>query len=310
MSLNDTTYLEEVKRVPITDYASKIGFHIVAKSGKYVSIKEHDSVRIDVYKNAFWRNSNGVSGGVIDFAMEFGGCMSAKDAIAEIASMYGIERNKEYTPTYTTKYEKSKEEKPKRVAGDVLLPERAKESKVVWSYLMNERCIDKSVLYYFRSHRMLYQDTHRNCVFHTEKFACMRSTGGQKFAIDAEGCDYNECFFFKGKADADTLFVCEGVIDIMSVMTMMCREGKRYTDNAYLALSGVNKADSIFFHLEKEEGIKRVVLCFDNDTAGEKAYAEVSERLAKEYPNIEVVKYNAPHCKDWNDYLQSISKEK
>ena len=49
---------EEIKRqVRIEDFAERyFGFSIVRK-GKYLSLKEHDSVIIDPSRNCFWRNS-------------------------------------------------------------------------------------------------------------------------------------------------------------------------------------------------------------------------------------------------------------
>jgi hypothetical protein len=306
--MSDTSYLDQIRNVPITDFAGRLGFHLVKKSNRYFSLKEHDSVIINVSKNAFWRNSTGASGGVIDFAMEFCNCATPKAAMDEIASIYGIERNKEYTPTYNLSYASAGETRSARAKGDVKFPERAESNKIAWAYLQNERCIDKSVLYYFLSHHMFYQDIHRNCVFHTSRFACVRSTGSKKFAIDAEGCDYEECFFFKGQAEADTLYVCESVINIMSLMTIMVREKQRYSSNAYLALSGATKTDSIFFHLDREPQITTVFLCFDNDNAGDLAFTKVSDRMKQDYPEIHVVRHNSPTGNDWNDHLKNISK--
>lgn len=307
-------YIENVRSVPITDYAMRIGIPLV-KIGKYYSIKGNDSVRIDPMKNAFWRNSRfsmgsgdrAWTGGVIDFAMAFGGCIDAKTAIKEIADMYGIEHRKEYVPTYQQPIVEERQ-KPKRKAGDVEYPKKAEDIKKAWRYLFHERKINISVLKYFVAKKMLYQDTHGNCVFCTDKFACMRSTFGKKFAIDASGCDYNECFFFKGKNASDTMIVAESVIDIMSLMSLMCDNGKRYVDYAYLALTGTNKIESIFYHLDKEPQIKKVVLGFDNDEAGEIAYRAVIEKISKEYPQIKVEKRVAPSAKDWNEYLQKIKE--
>lgn len=308
----DNSYLDNIKNVPIIDYASRIGLHVVGlHSPKYATLKEHDSVRIDMQKNCFWRNSNNHSGSIVDFAMEFSNCSSSKEAIYEIAGMYGIEREKEYTPTYSKPtVATDSSSRPPRKAGEVEYPQKAGSSSKAWNYLLNDRKIERSVLYYFRSHGMFYQDTHNNCVFKTDKFACMRSTGGKKFAIDAKGCDYNEGFFFKGNADAHKMYVCEGVIDIMSVMSMKCKQNERYTECAYLGLSGVGKHDSIYYHLDNDLNIDTVSLCFDNDEAGRDTYKQVSEKLANSYPHIKVETNFAPTGKDWNEHLINISATK
>lgn len=308
-------YIDNIKNVPITDYALRIGMSLT-RIGKYYSIKGYDSVRIDPSKNAFWRNSRfsmgsgdrNWTGSVIDFAIAFGGCADAKSAIKEIAEMYGIERSKDYKAVYQKPIVEN-EAKPKRKAGEVKYPEKASNNNKAWRYLFHERKINNSVLKYFVAKKMLYQDTHDNCVFNTERFACMRSTWGKKFAIDAEGCDYKECFFFKGKNASDTLVVAESVIDIMSIMTVMCDKGLRYVDYSYLALTGTNKIESIFYHLDNEPQIKKIALCFDNDTAGENAYNAVVDILKEKYSYIQFKKMTSPQGKDWNEYLQ-IVKEK
>lgn len=305
-------FIDNVRSVPITDYAQRIGYSL-GRIGKYYYIKGHDSVRIDPQKNAFWRNSQFSmghgdktwTGGVIDFAIAFNNCPDAKTAIKEIAEMYGIERTKEYVPTYQKPVIK-KNGQPKRDAGNVKFPEKATDNKRVWRYLFHERKINTSVLKYFLAKKMLYQDMHGNCVFTTNKFACMRSTCGKRFAIDAEGCDYNECFFFKGKNASDTMVVAEAVIDLMSIMTLMCDKGVRYVDYTYLALTGTNKIESIFYHLDKEPQLKRVVLCLDNDEAGMKACNEITTVLGEKYADIEVVIETVPIGKDWNEYLKNI----
>lgn len=44
------------EEIPIADIAREMGFSVV-KKGRYLSLKEHDSVIIDTERNCFWRNS-------------------------------------------------------------------------------------------------------------------------------------------------------------------------------------------------------------------------------------------------------------
>lgn len=310
----DNSYRDTIRSIPITDYAERLGMHIRSvASGRYVSLKEHDSVRIDLQKNCFWRNSTNASGSIIDFALEFqneSGCYSAKEAMDSIAEMYGIERSKmrdssrEYAPPKPFKtYEAEKPMEKKLMLPSPKVVDGKPTSKRAWHYLVDERKIDKGVVNFFRHRGMLYQDEHNNCVFKTNDFACLRSTGGKKFAIDVSGCNYDEGFFFRGKNESNKLYVCEGVIDIMSVMSLRAMQKQMYTDSMYLALSGVGKTDCIYNHLNNEPTVNTVYLCFDNDEAGRKAHAEVKQKLAEDYPNIKVVDCFAPRGKDWNEYL-------
>lgn len=305
-------FQENVKAVPITDYAERSGYSLV-RMGKYYSLKEHDSVRIDPDRNCFWRNSRfqkgqkGSAGSVIDFAIEFNGARDAKDAMRQIASLYGIEGDKGATVEYKKPEPVKREKALERRVGNVILPDRDKDNRCVYAYLLKTRAIDHSVIRYFLGKKMLYQDVHKNCVFHTKQiFGCVRGTNdANRFIADLEGCDYNECFFIRPNAKANTLIVAESVIDIMSIMTQMVREGKRYTDYSYLAIAGTGKMPSLFIHLMKEPKINAVVLAFDNDEAGQKASRIAEAGLLESGFNGRYAVASAPSGKDWNDYVKA-----
>lgn len=310
------SFIDNIKAIPITDYAARCGYTLVKKGNRYVSLKEHDSVMIDVYKNCYWRNSVfikgaknrvGASGSIIDFAMEFGGFKEPKKAMRELAALYNISGDeapikREYK-TVVAEYESKKK---KRKVGDLELPPKAEDSKIVYRYLLNERKIDISVIRYFLAKKMLYQDAkYGNCVFVSHRFGCVRSTVG-KFVQDLEGCDYNECFFFRPSANSKTLVVAESVIDIMSIMTQFVKEKKRYTNYCYLALAGTNKLLSLFYHLEQEGDIEHLLLAFDNDEGGRKAQAAALEGLQKINFGGTVEIFTAPSGKDWNEYIKAL----
>lgn len=308
------SFIDNIKSIPIIDYAQRCGYTLVRKGQRYVSLKEHDSVMIDVHKNCFWRNSvfqKGMSGGagsVIDFAMEFMGYERNK-ALRELAVLYGIEGDKK---PLKQEYKAAPKpaEFPKREIGDLELPPKADNSKAVFRYLLKERKIDNSVIRYFLAKKMLYQDAvYSNCVFVSHKFACVRSTGGKRFAIDVSGCDYNECFFFRPSNAAHTLIVSEGVIDIMSIMTQFVRENKRYTEYCYLALTGTNKLPSLFYHLSKEKDIDHIMLAFDNDSAGKIALEAALAGLQEIEFNGTVEIFTPPSEKDWNAYVKVTATE-
>lgn len=305
-------FLDNIKNIPVTDFAERCGYTLVRK-GKYYSLREHDSVIIDTAKNCFWRNSrfakgySGGAGSVIDFAMEFCGASDAKEAIRQIASMYGIEG--ENKPTVEFKKPVAAEpQKKERKIGDVVLPEQDENNRRVYAYLLKTRGIAQSVIRYFLGKKMLYQEKeYKNCVFHTGTvFGCVRATReNSSFKLDLEGCDYNECFFFRGSNAADTLIVAESVIDVMSIMTHFCNEKRKYTDFCYLALAGTGKVESVAYHIEKEaengNPFKKILVATDNDEAGELA-AEHITMIANSF-GVESERFAAPSEKDWNEYI-------
>ena len=283
---------------------------------------EHDSVIIDENRNCFWRNSRFVSGSkghagsVIDFAIEFNGAEDVKDAMKQIAQLYGIEGDKKPKVSFqNTKPVSCVTKDPKEYkSGHIVLPERDSNISRVYAYLLNTRKIERSVIRYFLGKDMLYQDTHKNCVFHTgTSFGCVRGTDKDKrFIRDLDGCDYNECFFFRGSENADTLVVSEAVIDTMSIMTQFYRERKLYKDFCYLSLSGVNKLGSVFYHINKEKDaghpIKRVLIATDNDEAGNIAAQKIMDEL--NHSDVICERYSPPKGKDWNEYIVLCSADR
>lgn len=131
------------REIPITDYAEKLGFHLLRK-GRYFSLKEHDSVMIDAGRNAFWRNSTGAKGSVIDFCLEFGGAVNVSDAMRILSEMYGIHTDGEraqnvQVPTVVPP-------KRERAASEGLeLPPKADNVRAVFRYLIHERRIQKAL---------------------------------------------------------------------------------------------------------------------------------------------------------------------
>lgn len=305
-------FLENIKAVPITDYAQRSGFQLVRK-GKYFSLKEHDSVMIDVNKNCFWRNSRfskgykGAAGSVIDFAIEFNGAADVKDAMKQIAALYGIEGDGKAKVKFETPKIPQEQSHRQYAKGSIELPEKSADNRCVYGYLLKTRKIEQSVIKYFLAKKMLYQDVRRNCVFHTGTvFGCVRGTDTtRRFVADLEGSDYNECFYFRGRNDAKTLVVAESVIDVMSIMSHFYKKNVRYVDYGYLALTGTNKIASVFYHLQKEQvGGKpytHVLIATDSDEAGEIAATRIAEELSK--MGISSERFAAPSGKDWNEYL-------
>jgi len=309
-------FLDNVKSIPITDLADRMGFTLVRK-GRYFSLREHDSVIIDTQKNCFWRNSvfaqgfKGGSGSSIDFFMEFGNEPDYKRAMRQLAQMYDIEGEKLPRTAYR------KPEPPKvetqavkeRSPGVVALPPKNDRNDDVFRYLLG-RGISQSVIKYFLARKMLYEDERRNCVFVSphRDFACLRSTGGKRFVKDCEGSNYDQCLFFKGRANARTLYVAESVIDIMSVMTYLQMQEEWYGNYAFLALSGTNKIHSLFIHLKQEPQIREVILCLDWDKSGEEADQKAIQGMKEiGFPGVwKVQKPPVEGFKDWNDYIKSL----
>ena len=302
--------LNEIKRdVSIVEYARIIGLHPV-KIGRYYTLKEHDSVRINPDKNIFVRNSTGECGSVVDFAMAFAG-LNFKDAINEISKYTGAgvsEISNSADVTVKKEYEKDK-------AFSLKLPEQDSNMKNVFAYLCKTRGIDQQIVQEMVEKKALYQDIHKNCVFVSReesgkpKFASIRGTNTyKKFVADAFGCDYSYGLRLPSNGKS-SLIVTESAIDSMSVMNLIKLNGNDYHDYDFIALSGVGKGETVVKNAVVSKGYSRVYLCLDNDDAGRKASIHLKENIEKATGIIDV-KIQLPRMgKDYNDMLIAV-KEK
>ncbi|MGL5972745.1 MAG: DUF3991 and toprim domain-containing protein [Oscillospiraceae bacterium] len=293
--------IQLIKNIPIETYANYLGFTLVDK-GKYISLKEHDSVMIDKDKNKFNRYSNGVNGDIIDFAQEFTN-MSISQCINDLKSFALIDNNYINKTIFKETIPKKQNDKLKE---KIILPKKDINIKNIYAYLVSSRCIDKWVVSNLIKNRNLYQDVNKNCVFVSYdknkkvKFACTRGSNNKyKFIGDIKNSDYNHCFFIDN--NASTLIVTESVIDSMSIMTLLINENKNIENYNFLALSGVSKINSVKYHIESKPNINKLILALDNDTSGRLATQKIKDLLKD--CNITKTEFLPPNYKDWNEEL-------
>lgn len=285
--------------IPIHEYAQQIGF-TVQRVGNYYTLKEHDSVRINPNKNVFTQNSTGVKGSIIDFVMHFENIDKAA-AIDKLAKYIGADTKYSLTPIQNFAQQFTDKEKI-----PLVLPEKAKTMKNIFAYLINTRKIDSQIVNHWVRNGNLYQDTHNNCVFVTvdkygkANFASQKGTNTSKpFQADVKGSDYNCCHFINN--NAKSLIVCEAVIDLMSVQTILKANGRNLNNYNYLSLNGTAKTHAILNALQRSN-TETVILATDNDKAGEKARTELRALASKFDENIKFVDF-IPNEKDWNAEL-------
>jgi hypothetical protein len=297
--------------ISLLDYAQRSGFTPI-KKGKYYSLKEHDSVMIDVGKNCYWQNSIpgvgsciGKQGDVIDFAVNFNG-LSFSDAVKELS---------EEVPDDYNIHKKRKESSHSNIRTELILPPHSENMRKIYAYLIQTRHIAPEVIQELVNQKMLYQDTRGNCVFvgydvknpNEPVFACKRGSNTYKpFYGDVSGSNYERCFYLN--YNSKKLVISESIIDAMSVMTLMCKKWKDYN---YLALAGIGKWEAVKFYLENQN-IKEVYITTDNDRGGIGAAKQICRYIKEYYPNI-ICRWKLPpkeKGKDWNNVLQTIIQKK
>lgn len=300
-------FLAKIKSVPIIEYANMLGFTVI-KRGHYYSTKEHDSLSIDPESNYYWRNSQiretgkVERGSIIDFAMYYDPSIHNKgEAFSKLAKMVN------FTEPFLAIQRPQKDKGPVELE----IPSHGDTMKHAIAYLEKTRKIDHDIVQWFIDNKRLYEDNFHNCVFVSfdkngkENFICKRGTNTYKrFVGDAEGCDYNTCYFINNHAK--TLISSEAVIDEMSIMSLLKSKGRDLKDYNYHALSGCDKWESVLYILEHNPNIDTLVLGYDNDDTGLSTNLVVKKALEeKKWPG-KIIDFIPEKEKDWNKEWQTF----
>lgn len=311
--ISNEELISEIKnQVQITEYAREHGFTLIRK-GRYYTLAQHDSVRIDTTKNYYWRNSipgkSGVGKGdsIIGFAAEFVHNGDLHEALKEL-------KERIYIPEHYTPQPKGQLKEKQLVKQELILPERGKNMRRVYAYLTKSRYIAPEIVQDFVDRKMLYQDVNGNCVFVAydsggkPNFASLRGTlSDVRFLGDLEGCDYKKGFCINNQSEK--LIVTESVIDAMSVMTILQAQGKDWKAYDYLPLGGTGKYEPIL-NLLKEYPKQEVHLAEDHDLSGVESMQHIQELLKREGMSAEQIHCHVPeNAKDWNEALMNYAKK-
>lgn len=265
--------------------------------------KEHDSLKIS---NGKWHWFSRHIGGknALDYLIKVKG-VSFPEAVALLTNTPPV------TITPTAEIRKAPHE--------FEMPALHSDIQRVKRYLMG-RGIDGRLIEYCHKHGMLFEDSkYHNCVFigrdenGKPKYGALRSTTTD-FKLDITGSDKRYPFCLAPSDDVDTLHAFEGVIDLLSYVTLAIKRHAEWHRDVYLSLAGVyeteNKQDIplALSYLGQHPNIRTVCLHFDNDAIGRKAATRLAEALKDKY---EVLDLPPKSGKDYNDYLQNeIRKQK
>ena len=279
----------------------------VSKSRSEYTLAENDSIRINDDKNLWYRHSSAVGGSSIDLYMWLYDC-DFNSAVSDIRRTYLSGKNASVFRS-TPKREQRQTEK-----SVLKLPPKAPgRCNRVYAYLNKTRKIEKSVVGWFLNHRRLYEDAeYHSCVFvsYYDKertnpaFAFKRgSATTSKFKGIVPGSDYNVGFTIDN--NSDTLFVCEGIIDVMSIMSFMDLKGVSFLTSDYIALCGISTVSLYAYLSQCSNRIRKIYLCLDNDETGQKRTESILKELGNRY-EIETIK---PIHKDFNEDLQAAKQK-
>ena len=198
----------------------------------------------------------------------------------------------------------------------LLLPKKASDNEQVIKYLVG-RGIDKDIIQECIDNDLIYQQYQNNNVvfvgydkFKTPRYAGVRATNSSRYMQDAYGSHKAFSFKLDSLDKNDSVHLFESAIDLLSYATLMKLDNKEWYNENLLSLAGVyqpaKKIDeskiplALNYYLNQNQNIKKIVLHFDNDSAGRIATMALKTILPKQY---EVVDDPPKVGKDFNDFL-------
>lgn len=282
--------LEDLRQIPLTQVAQKLGLKPTEKSGNYVRFKYGEmNLVIDESKNQYADNVTGKSGfGSINFLRDFAN-YDFKQAVEFLGNDFPtvdiareLKHSKDRDNLIHSAVVKEIAELPK---------EQPLNTRNIVKYLTETRAIEPALVQELLDSKRLYADKLNNCVFTNENnnFAYVRGTHETKRFVANKG----EMNFIKHKNtnEPEQIFLFESVIDLLSYRTLNPDD-----KGIFVSIQGSAMANR-FNELELNK-YKNVVCCFDNDDQGKRFDQKVKEI----FPNAIVKKSSS---KDFNDDLIS-----
>jgi len=304
--------IEQANRVSIEELANLHGFQMENSSrGKALHAKKSGGLYIFPNNNRFHCFTEDISGGAIDFIMHYEN-LSFTEAVARLLNTDAViyeEKIQPYQP----------EEK-----GELILPEKEKDYKRAYWYLVSKRGIDPQIVSkLMNEHKIYQQKDNGNCVFvgfdkdGKSKYCAVRGTfdkEGKSFRMDVTNSDKAYPFVLEGKSD--TVFVCEAPIDAMSHATLEKHHRLDWKADSRISL-GCLSDNALQTYLTYHTDIRKIIFCLDNDynaklKDGSPAPNYGQEAAHKFYEKYEKLGYQVgiqtPQFKDFNQDLVETRK--
>ena len=328
--------IEEVKNIDLIEFVKSMNFKFKQERNAY-RILDYNGGFYVFNKNQrtsqgfYWHKYN-IKGNIIDFCkMIFK--ESYTDAIKRLLDykqgiVYSVDTSQENNKklsVYSVDTLPKNNEKSSVYSVDrnknFILPERDKEIKQAFAYLLYSRCIDKNLINMCIKEGIIRQFREKNHVYvgfigkdvnNNTKYLMLRTTlTGSNFKKEYENS--NKAFGFKvfnketvysvdSKKD---IYIFESPIDLLSYMTLNLN--KTLKNNVFLSMGGVSSLALEQFINDYKPKIGNINICFDNDDAGQINAIKIKEKISSVYSvdskNIHILK---PIYKDYNEQLKAI----
>ncbi|MCM3033690.1 DUF3991 domain-containing protein [Niallia sp. MER 6] len=297
--------IKHAEAIDIIDYCEQNGIDVKSDNERYYRLVEHDSCVIDRRKNAFYWNSRGKGGNVINFVQEIEqtNFMGAMNSLLNKEYEYQNNKNVKFI---SEPYEYSAE-------NEVDTFDKARD------YLVKERKIDSAIVEYLYNQGIIKQDKKNNVLFlwkdyenvmgcseqgtvHYDKF----KRGSWKSIQKNSTANYGFNFL---NGEPKNLKMFESSVDALSYATL--NKGK-IQDTWLISMEGLKYNTVLNYVIKAKERLgdapDNVSLCVDND-AGGKAFIEKLSMIQIKRKDGSMYDFdhelpNNKSGKDWNEQLK------
>ena len=277
--------IDSANHTDLAEFLSSRGVQLKKQSNQYVW--EDQNVWIHGFE---WYSHYEQTGGhAVGFVMKYLG-RTFTEAVKEL--------NGDYNRIDFTPYQ-SKE------SPHLQPPKRSDNTYRMFMYLRNVRCISPEVINAFVKEGLLYEDDQYHCCIFVGRDDnghighCHKRSTLSGFKQTLEGSKSEYAFHYNGQDDK--IYAFEAPIDMLAYISM---HPDGWKNHSYVALCSVS--DKALMHqLVTHPNLKKIVLCLDNDYAGQSAVQRIKESLyQKGYNDVRV---EIPLNKDWDEDLQVLS---
>lgn len=166
------------------------------------------------------------------------------------------------------------------------------------NYLINKRLINKKIINDLINKGLIYADNKKNCVFTNNKytFSLSKGIGNVKF----NKCSGIPDFITYGPI-SDVIFLFESPIDALSY-----KEIYNENNGTLISTNGEMMINKVIKYI-KNNNIKKVFTCFDNDEKGNKYHDIIQNDAKNNNIFIEIIR-KKPFYKDFNEDLKYFKK--
>lgn len=289
--------INKYKDIDLKDLLENLGEVVIPHGRKSYKLEKHDSLIIT--GNMFFWNSKQVGGGAIKLLENLYN-LSKENAIFCIDTYLKLNQKKEVKKDVKKLENKQNKEYIYEFKDDF---EKVKE------YLVDKRKLDENIIKNFYDNDLIKIDEKNNIllkitdikgnlagydIIGTTKKRFRTNTSKNHSGMNITNNFNNEVI--------ENLYVFEAPIDLMSYLIMEKEKEHKFSPSRFLSLSGVRE-DIMEQYLTKD--INKIVICTDNDEAGENFYEEIKEKYSKKY---QIVREKSIK-KDWNEDLVEMRKK-